>query len=218
VRILAGPPALTAFEAARLADRLRAIDDGVKSVDASYLYVLQLREGAVDFGDEAKLAELLEVGSEAAAEADIWIGPRMGTQSPWSSKATDILRNTGFGNVARIERARAVRIDGARDVKALAAAMHDRMTESVFFESALELTSLFTVREQKPLGYIDVLGRGATAIADADAELGLSLAADEIGYLVEEFTKLGRNPTDVELYMFAQANSEHCRHKIFNAE
>ena len=91
------------------------------------------------------------------------------------------------------------------------------MTESVFFESADELQALFAPREAKALGHIDVLGRGAAAIAAADRELGLSLAADEIDYLVAEFKKLGRNPTDVELYMFAQANSEHCRHKIFNA-
>jgi phosphoribosylformylglycinamidine synthase len=93
----------------------------------------------------------------------------------------------------------------------LAAALHDRMTESVFFQSSEELHALFAPREQKELGYIDVLGLGAEAIAEADRALGLSLAPDEIEYLVAEFTRLGRNPTDVELYMFAQANSEHCR-------
>jgi len=147
----------------------------------------------------------------------VWIAPRVGTQSPWSSKATDILRNTGFGAIARIERARVVRVAGTRDVRVLAGALHDRMTESVFFAGEDELAGLFAAHEAKPLGHIDVLGRGADAIAEADRELGLSLASDEIEYLVREFTKLGRNPTDVELYMFAQANSEHCRHKIFNA-
>jgi phosphoribosylformylglycinamidine synthase len=151
----------------------------------------------------------------------VWIAPRVGTQSPWSSKATDILHNTGFGAIERIERARVVRIvssgGGATDLRGLAAALHDRMTESVFFESADELQALFAPREQKELGHIDVLGQGAAAIAAADCELGLSLAPDEMDYLVAEFTRLGRNPTDVELYMFAQANSEHCRHKIFNA-
>jgi len=217
VRILAGPTALTTFEAARLADRLRSLDAGVTDVAAQYLYVLQLREGATDFGDETKLADLLELGAEMPADADVWIAPRVGTQSPWSSKATDILHNTGFVSIARIERARVVKIAGARDVKALAGALHDRMTESVFFGGADELMGLFAAREQSPMKHIDVLGRGAAAIAEADRELGLSLAADEIDYLVAEFGKLGRNPTDVELYMFAQANSEHCRHKIFNA-
>jgi phosphoribosylformylglycinamidine synthase len=217
VRILAGPAALTAFEAARLADRLRSLDAGVAGVAAQYLYVLQVGEGAADFGDEAKLADLLELGAEMPADADVWIAPRVGTQSPWSSKATDILHNTGFENIARVERARVVKITGARDVKALAGVLHDRMTESVFFDGADELMGLFAAREQTPLKHIDVLGRGAAAIAEADRELGLSLAVDEMDYLVAEFGKLGRNPTDVELYMFAQANSEHCRHKIFNA-
>jgi phosphoribosylformylglycinamidine synthase len=220
VRILAGPEALSFFEAERLAARLRAIDDGVSGVSAQYLYVLQRREGASDFGDEAKLAELLDLhdASDVSVRGvPVWIAPRVGTQSPWSSKATDILRNTGFDNVARIERARVVWIEGASDVRALAVALHDRMTESVFFGGEDELLTLFHARGKTPLGFVDVLGRGAEAIAEADAKLGLSLAADEMEYLVAEFRKLGRNPTDVELYMFAQANSEHCRHKIFNA-
>jgi phosphoribosylformylglycinamidine synthase len=213
VRVLAGPAALTSFEAARLAERLRGIDAGVTAVDAAYLYLLQ-GDGAVD---EERLAELLGAGVELPPGPCVWIGPRVGTQSPWSSKATDILHNTGFVVIERIERARAVRIEGAKDVQALAGALHDRMTESVFFSGAHELGALFVAREPKALGYVDVLGLGAAAIEAADRELGLSLAADEIAYLVKEFERLGRNPTDVELYMFAQANSEHCRHKIFNA-
>jgi phosphoribosylformylglycinamidine synthase len=282
VRILQGPAALTAFEAERLRDRLRVVDAGVSAVDAAWLYVLQLRDGASGWGDEGKLAELLELelgglasgvphssrivramngppevgagvegrhptlsqsarkdgppgpspGSAALLPhpsrmeramsgppmVSVWIGPRVGTQSPWSSKATDILRNTGFETIARIERARVVSIAGASDVKVLAGLLHDRMTESVFFAGAEELVGLFAERPQGQLAHVDVLGRGAAAIEEADKALGLSLAADEIAYLVAEFGKLGRNPTDVELYMFAQANSEHCRHKIFNAE
>jgi phosphoribosylformylglycinamidine synthase len=214
VRILPGPAALTPFEAKRLTERLRALDAGVTAVAVSYLYLLSVHEGAVD---EARLVELLGHGAETSSGRSIWIAPRVGTQSPWSSKATDILHNTGFSNIERIERARVVHVTGARDVKALVGPLHDRMTESVFFESAEELQALFASRQQKPLAHIDVLGKGAAAIAAADRELGLSLAADEIDYLVAEFKKLGRNPTDVELYMFAQANSEHCRHKIFNA-
>jgi phosphoribosylformylglycinamidine synthase len=220
VRILAGPSALTSFEADRLSARLRAVDGSVRSVSATYLYVLQMREGAANFGDETKLAELLDLHDASDASASgipVWIAPRVGTQSPWSSKATDILRNTGFENIARIERARVMWIDGAQDVRELAASLHDRMTESVFFGGEDELLTLFDARTQTPLVHIDVLGRGAEAIVEADKKLGLSLAADEIDYLVAEFRKLERNPTDVELYMFAQANSEHCRHKIFNA-
>ena len=206
----------------RTAAKLRAIDAGVATVEASYLYLLLLREEAESGIDHQRLNELLGAGVEIAAGQRVWIAPRVGTQSPWSSKATDILHNTGFGAIERIERARVVRIvssgkKGATNLRALAGALHDRMTESVFFESADELQALFAPREQKELGHIDVLGLGAAAIAVADRELGLSLASDEIEYLVAEFARLGRNPTDVELYMFAQANSEHCRHKIFNA-
>jgi phosphoribosylformylglycinamidine synthase len=222
VRVLPGPPALTAFEAVRVAEKLRGMDASVAAVESSYLYLLLLRKEAESGIDHARLAELLGAGLELAAEQCVWIGPRVGTQSPWSSKATDILHNTGFGAIERIERARVVRIassnDGqVKDLRVLAAALHDRMTESVFFQSAGELNALFAQREQKKLGHVDVLGLGAAAIAAADRALGLSLAPDEIEYLVAEFTRLGRNPTDVELYMFAQANSEHCRHKIFNA-
>ncbi len=219
VRILRGPAALTPFERERLTTRLQTIDAGAQVVASDYLFVLQVvNEEAVI--DEARLFELLGVvGGEAveASEARLWVGPRAGTQSPWSSKATEILHNTGFTNVLRVERAREIAVSGATDLHAVAASLHDRMTESVFFSSADELTLLFAPRVQKTLAYIDVLGKGGAAIAKADRELGLSLAADEIEYLVQEFTRLERNPTDVELYMFAQANSEHCRHKIFNA-
>ena len=218
VQVLPGPSALTAFEAARLAERLRALDSRVAAVDASYLYLLLHADSASGI-DRQRLAELLGAGVERAPGQCVWIAPRVGTQSPWSSKATDILRNTGFGAIERIERARLVSIASTStvDLHALAGALHDRMTESVFFSSSDELKALFAHRERKQLGHIDVLGKGAEAIAAADRELGLSLAPDEIDYLVAEFTHLGRNPTDVELYMFAQANSEHCRHKIFNA-
>jgi phosphoribosylformylglycinamidine synthase len=196
--VLAGPAALTAFEAERVAERLRTIDPGVMAVDAAYLYLLQ-GSGAVD---EGRLLELLGRGVELPPGPCLWIGPRVGTQSPWSSKATDILHNTGFVGIERIERARVVRIvyandGGAKDVEALAGLLHDRMTESVFFGGAGELEALFAAREPKALAYVDVLGLGAAAIEAADRELGLSLAADEIAYLVAEFVKLGRNPTDV---------------------
>ncbi len=219
VQVLPGPSALSEFEGARLAARLRAIDAGVTAVEASYMYLLLLHKDSERGIDHHRLAELLGAGVECAAGQCVWIAPRVGTQSPWSSKATDILHNTGFHAIERIERARVVRIvsSSAVDLRVLAGALHDRMTESVFFESANELQALFALREQKALGHIDVLGLGAAAIAAADRELGLSLASDEIDYLVAEFKRLKRNPTDVELYMFAQANSEHCRHKIFNA-
>ncbi len=199
-------------------------------VEAHYLYLLLLSSEAEKQIDPARLQELLGSGKEidpatvpeAMEGYAVWIGPRLGTQSPWSSKATDILRNTGFESIIRMERARMVRIltSNGRPVERLsivAGSLHDRMTESVFYRGAEELRALFAPRQQKPLAQIDVLRSGEAAILTADRALGLWLANDEIQYLVSEFQRLGRNPTDVELYMFAQANSEHCRHKIFNA-
>ncbi len=214
ISIVPGPAALTSFEAARLRQQLAGWDPTVTHVEAAYLYLLHRTSGPVD---EAKLTELLGEGITPPPGPTLWIAPRIGTQSPWSSKATDILHNTGFTSITRIERARIVRITNATNLQTLAPLLHDRMTESVFFHGEHELQQLFATHEPKPLTHIDILTHGAAAIVAADRTLGLSLAPDEIDYLVTEFRKLNRNPTDVELYMFAQANSEHCRHKIFNA-
>ena len=224
VESIPGPVALTGFEAARLFRKLQAIDPGVRSVEASFLYLLRLQRTADTLAKprpehlrESQLIELLGQGRSLDDGPRLWIAPRIGTQSPWSSKATDILHNTGFTWVEQMERVRVARIEGATDLHRLAPALHDRMTENVFTSLGELLGAFFKPHEPKPLAHIDVLRGGAQALVDADRTLGLSLAPDEIEYLVREFRVLGRNPTDVELYMFAQANSEHCRHKIFNA-
>ncbi len=197
MRVLPGPSALTAFEAERVVQRLRtnypAEAGDIVAVESSFLYLLLIRKETEDSVDHQRLAELLGAGDELSSGQRVWIGPRIGTQSPWSSKATDILHNTGFTAIERIERARVVRIvssgDGVvGDISTLAAALHDRMTESAFFESADELRALFAPRKGKgPAGHIDVLGLlGAAAIVAADRSLGLSLASDEIEYLVAE--------------------------------
>ncbi|MFP5267030.1 MAG: phosphoribosylformylglycinamidine synthase, partial [Acidobacteriota bacterium] len=230
MRVLPGPPALTSFEAARLVQRIQSNHpteaSGVMSVEAWYLYLLLLPSEAEAKIDSARLLQVLGVGRETVPEmkggSTVWIGPRVGTQSPWSSKATDILRNTGFEVISRVERARVVRIvtasgETVEKISTIADSLHDRMTESVFYREVEELQALFSPREEKEMERIDVLGLGKAAIVAADRALGLGLASDEIQYLVNEFERMGRNPTDVELYMFAQANSEHCRHKIFNA-
>jgi phosphoribosylformylglycinamidine synthase len=229
VRLLRGEPALTAFERDRLRSRLRAVDAAVTHIGVQTVYLLLQQEsgsysearlfellGAHDAADALDAPDALDAAGSFSADATFFVAPRSGTQSPWSSKATDILHHTGFASVARIERARAITVKGAADMAALLPLLHDRMTESVL-GSAQELHSLFTPREAAPLEHVDILGKGEAALRAFDAARGLSLAADEIAYLAAEFGKLGRNPTDVELYMFAQANSEHCRHKIFNA-
>ena len=225
VFLLPGPAALTQFEEQRLLSRLRGIEPAVRGVSAAFAYLFQLRDDTklADL-DSKRLEQLLGTGEPLLQDGpQLWVSPRKGTQSPWSSKATDILKNTGFGAAERVERVRVVRISFAEDQSAtanlveLAPLLHDRMTESVFAAPGELVTAMLEPHAPKPLAYIDVLRGGAQAIVEADRELGLSLAPDEIDYLVREFTLLGRNPTDVELYMFAQANSEHCRHKIFNA-
>ncbi len=215
VRVLNGPAALTTFESSRLLAAVRAIAPAVTAVNAGYLYLLRL-DADSRLAEDGRLRELLGPAHKIAAGPSLWITPRIGTQSPWSSKATDILHNTGFAAIERVERARVVRLEGATDLDRLAPLLHDRMTESVV-RSEDELAEVFASRTAKPLAHIDVLTCGRDALNEANQTLGLSLAADEVDYLVREFIALGRNPTDVELYMFAQANSEHCRHKIFNA-
>ena len=159
--------------------------------------------------------------------------PRLGTLSPWASKASDIAHNCGLASVHRVERVTEYRLalksgllgavtGGAKplssdELQACAALLHDRMTESVAFERQAA-AHLFDEQPAQPLAHVDLLGAGRGALVAANTEFGLALSDDEIDYLVAAFTKLGRNPSDVELMMFAQANSEHCRHKIFNAK
>ena len=142
------------------------------------------------------------------------VTPRPGTVSPWSSKATDIFHRCGLTNVARVERGVRWYFDGTPpdDLDAL----HDRMTEAVVLEG--QPLDLREERDRRPLGRIVLAGDPPGALAAANETLGLALSAEEIRYLAETFAALGRDPTDAELMMFAQANSEHCRHKIFNAE
>jgi phosphoribosylformylglycinamidine synthase len=221
---LEGAPALSAFRRDRLLAKLREAHAGVTAVHARYVHFAELAR-ALDDEENATLERLLRYGPRR--EADVARGslflvvPRPGTLSPWSSKATDIARNCGLDAVRRLERGIAYRVEGlAVDDEAsrarIGAILHDRMVESVFARMD-DAARLFTHESPRPLGTVDVLGGGRAALARANRERGFALAEDEIDYLCESFRALGRNPTDVELMMFAQANSEHCRHKIFNA-
>ncbi|HEV7821423.1 MAG TPA: phosphoribosylformylglycinamidine synthase, partial [Burkholderiales bacterium] len=178
--------------------------------------------------EQLRLQRLLTYGPDAEPAREegtlLLTLPRLGTVSPWSSKATDIVRHCGLEAIERIERGVAVwaahrsglpLTDAERN--ALLPHIHDRMTETVLSDFA-DVARLFRHFDPQPLSTVDVLGGGAVALARADREMGLALSEDEITYLTENFKRARRNPTDVELMMFAQANSEHCRHKIFNAE
>ncbi len=225
---LRGAPALSAFRREKLARKLSAIHPGLLLLHTEFVHFAEL-DRPLQGARLERLERLLQYGPAMPGDGDwqsgdvqlLLVVPRPGTISPWSSKATDIARNCGLDEVLRLERGIAYYCSmpgdmdtAARD--ALAALLHDRMTETVLADMAAA-EQLFHHAAPVPMTSVDVLAGGRTALVEADRALGLALADDEIDYLVESFTALGRNPNDVELMMFAQANSEHCRHKIFNA-
>ncbi|MCH2341112.1 phosphoribosylformylglycinamidine synthase [Pseudomonas sp. NPDC047963] len=220
--ILRGAPALSAFRHGKL---LAQLTDKVPAVSGLYAEFAHFAEvsGTLGADEQQVLARLLKYGPSVPVQEPagrlFLVIPRFGTISPWSSKASDIARNCGLDKIQRLERGIAYYVEGdfsEADAGLIAAALHDRMTQLVLerFEGAAEL---FSHAQPKPLRAIDVLAGGRAALEQANVELGLALAEDEIDYLVSSFNGLGRNPHDIELMMFAQANSEHCRHKIFNA-
>ena len=218
---LPGPRAFSDAALDKKLARIRARNPGVTGLCAQYVHFAEL--SAEPRAEERALLErLLSYGPRRPVQPhsgeELVVVPRIGTISPWSSKATDIARSCGLQNVQRIERGVRYGVSGAiHDRAALHTALHDRMTESVL-RSPSEAARLFEHAEPQPQRSIDVLGAGRAALERSNRELGLALAEDEIDYLLESFRALGRNPHDTELMMFAQANSEHCRHKIFNAD
>ncbi|MGV3654644.1 MAG: phosphoribosylformylglycinamidine synthase [Noviherbaspirillum sp.] len=229
--ILPGASALSVFRTQGLLSQLQAVDPAITGVTARYLHFIDAAAPLPD-EDKGRLEALLTYGEPFAGTEggdEFVVIPRLGTISPWASKATDIARHCGLAHVRRIERGISYRImvksgllGGARSlneasVDAVAALLHDRMTE-VVLRDPRQAEKLFVDLEARPLECIDLAGGGRDALVRANADLGLALSEDEIDYLEQAFGSAGRNPTDVELMMFAQANSEHCRHKIFNAD
>jgi phosphoribosylformylglycinamidine synthase len=217
---LRGADALSAFRLDKLNTGLRRLSSSLRAEGAEYWHFVEV-DHELGAGERAVLERLLSYGAAAPdRQGDtLVVVPRIGTISPWSSKATDIVRNCGLAAVRRVERGVAYFLSGAdASVRnAAVALLHDRMTECVL-DSIAAADALFQHIDPPPLQHVDVVGCGRAALEEADRSLGLALSADEIDYLAGLFARLGRNPTDVELTMFAQANSEHCRHKIFNAE
>src|SRR6266568_1338539 len=222
---LRGRNALSPFRVAKLLSNLAGTR--ISGLTADFWHFVQA-ERSLAPPERATLERILSYGPRSAAHAEegelLLVVPRPGTISPWSSKATDIAHNCSLTAISRIERGIAYRVairdgrplaDGERAV--LLSNIHDRMTEAVF-PSLDDATRLFKHFAPRPLQTIELDKGGRAAIGRANAALGLALSGDEIDYLADQFRRAGRNPTDVELMMFAQANSEHCRHKIFNAE
>ncbi|MCP3999564.1 MAG: phosphoribosylformylglycinamidine synthase [Gammaproteobacteria bacterium] len=220
---LPGPPALSTFRIDKLLPALQSLVPSIKGLTARYEHIINL-EAELQSDELQVLHELLHYGpsyeSNMAPGSSVLVVPRLGTISPWSSKATDIARNCGLEKVRRIERGIVYVIDvdelTAAHIDKLAPYLHDRMTEAVLMNNA-DVSLLFATHEPAPLLHVPLLSEGKPALEKANVQLGLALSSDEIDYLVEVFTKSKRDPTDAELMMFAQANSEHCRHKIFNA-
>ena len=220
--LLPGSVALSAPRFSRLSAQITDLDPALTLKRAFFVYAVDAADGV----DGEKLSALLQPGTSAAPLGDelreqevVVVVPRFGTISPWSSKATNIAQNCGFDGVHRIERAVVYAIDGlhkSERADKATALLHDRMVE-VALDSVEQIEGLFIDIEPRRLATVAVTNEGRAALVEANASLGLALADDEIEYLVDAFTELGRDPSDTELMMFAQANSEHCRHKIFNA-
>ena len=222
--ILRGSPALSSFRVQKLLSDFQQESLPVKGIYAEFVHVVDL-ESDLTSEKKSTLEKLLTYGPSLEAkdpEGSLFVvAPRPGTISPWSSKATDIAHICGLSEIKRIERAVAYYVDFNGGVteevsKKVKAKIHDRMTQKVF-QAFHQLDVLFLHEEPKKLVEVPILTEGRLALERADKEMGLALASAEIDYLVESFTALKRNPTDVELYMFAEMNSEHCRHKVFGA-
>jgi len=224
---LRGGNALSSFRLDKLIQALKDATPAISHVYAEYWHFAATRR-ALDAQERAVLEKILTYGPASLVEEPqgelFLVVPRLGTISPWSSKATDIASHCGLEAIERLERGVAFYVqkhDGTvltqQEKTALLPLIHDRMTENVLrdFDAADQLFRHF---EPAPFSSVDILARGGEALEQANRDMGLALSPDEIEYLVANFTRIGRNPTDVELMMFAQANSEHCRHKIFNAD
>ncbi|ENS5608111.1 phosphoribosylformylglycinamidine synthase [Vibrio mimicus] len=220
-----GSPALSEFRVNKLLTACREQHLPVTGIYAEFMHFADLK-AELNPQELEKLEKLLTYGPTIQEHEPqgllLLVTPRPGTISPWSSKATDIAHNCGLRSIKRLERGTAYYVETEpplteAQVVTLKALLHDRMMEVVFAELT-DAQQLFSVAEPAPMSQVDVLAGGRRALEEANVSLGLALAEDEIDYLVENFIKLGRNPNDIELMMFAQANSEHCRHKIFNAD
>ncbi|WP_422289942.1 phosphoribosylformylglycinamidine synthase [Hydrogenophaga sp.] len=235
LRFFEGGNAVSDFKVQQLLPRLQAVSDKINGISARFVHLASF-DAEPDAATLERVGQLMTYGEpateahlalEKAGAPALLVMPRLGTVSPWASKATDIAHNCGLA-LHRVERLVEFRIGlksgllgkaslSPEQLRAVADVLHDRMTEAVTTERR-QAEALFTELHPEPMAHVDVLVGGRTALEKANIAWGLALADDEIDYLVNAFNGLKRNPTDVELMMFAQANSEHCRHKIFNAQ
>lgn len=219
-----GGRAFSSFRIEKICQNVKQQVPVIRDLQARYIHFIECAE-SLSPSENRTLESLLDYAPYMRPQAlpKLWVIPRAGTVSPWSSKATDIAKNCGLDKVLRIERGViwGVSASGplsADEMREVGSFLHDRMTEQVLLDDSNAEHLLFNHASPRLLGQVALLEQGRAALEQANQHLGLALSADEIDYLLENFTALQRNPTDVELMMFAQANSEHCRHKIFNAD
>ena len=219
-----GPASHSPFKLESLLRRLQSIDQNIDDLGARFIHLIDSKNDPDEEQDRI-LDSILEYGPDWPFGTDegfkVFTLPRFGTTSPWSSKATDIAKVCGLTSIEKIERGVVFTLalkdkDSAPNKEAIEM-LYDRMTEVVITDLK-QAKEIFSSLEPQPFSDVDILSDGKKALETANIELGLALNNDEIDYLLEQFTKLNRNPTDAELMMFAQANSEHCRHKVFNAD
>lgn len=221
MRIYKGINAISEYRKVKLINELQKIDKNINDIQAEYVHFVNINK-PLSPNEESVLENLLtyDTAFSGSVNGELFIVvPRPGTISPWSTKATEIAKNSGLANIERIERGVAYYISSSGQVArdAIKPVFYDRMTEAVLATEA-EAKALFDETKPKKMIIIDVLKNGREGLAKANKELGLALAEDEIDYLVDAYSEIGRNPTDVELMMFGAVNSEHCRHKVFNAD
>jgi phosphoribosylformylglycinamidine synthase len=230
-RVSVGKPALSVFRLEKLRAALNEVAPGVVIADTRHWYFSELKGKELSGAQARPLDKVLGLDKKAGEPTKagsmqrVLVVPRLGTISPWSTKATDIVQHCGVSGVKRIERGVVYYLStnngktlSMAEQEAILPLLHDRMTESILSSMDGAAEKIFKHGAPQPLATVDVLKGGSKALEQANREMGLALSEDEIEYLVANFKKLKRNPTDVELMMFAQANSEHCRHKIFNAD
>ncbi|MEK9877032.1 MAG: phosphoribosylformylglycinamidine synthase, partial [Betaproteobacteria bacterium] len=226
---LRGHSAVSSFRLKKFLNAIQEIVPKVTGIKADFWHFVKL-SSELSNADQRTLERILTYGAAERGRRDVqWnpnfvVIPRLGSISPWSTKSTDIAKVCGLQQVLRIERGigwKVVTKNNAllskKERLAVTSVLHDRMTETVLLDIS-DAEKLFSQFDPKPLSEIDVLKAGISGLEAANLEMGLALSEDEIDYLFESYKKINRNPTDVELMMFAQANSEHCRHKIFNAD
>jgi len=226
MQAISGSRVFSLFRHARLLEQLKTCEPVISGLHASYHHFIDL-EQPLDALQASQLQSLLQYGKQPSINLvqsnEIWVIPRIGTISPWSSKATEIIQRCGLNTIHRVERGICYHIecvDGQildlQHESQLTSLLYDRMTQSLVSQNNLD--QIFQHSQPAPLVVIPVVTEGLDALLQVNQTLGLGLSQQEIDYLLESYLPLDRNPTDAELVMFAQVNSEHCRHKIFNAD